>query len=330
VGEKFSAQLNAFFRENTDISENNALQERIKAAAAYFIPENETLLSRIRQSPAVTDSKLHSKEYNDQVKELYSRLAEKQYLLEGLRSGFEPDTFMLYRSNFIVPPFSVNAYAGANTKKSESPHPVLHQQLRKLRDSICAKKDIPIYLVAGSNTLDELARYLPHDLQEIRMISGFGEAKTEQYGQQFLDIILGYCQANQFTSLIHEKVAKRERKQSGVASAVKEPGSKKKGETYAETFRLFREGKDIITIAAERKLAVGTIESHLNRFIESGDIKIEELVSPEKLSLIESAFKDYNGNTITPVKQKLGDAVSFGEIRWAMVSLGIVQSAGTD
>lgn len=330
VGIKFNTQLQSLFRDSAGITGNESLQQRITAAAAYFIPETEALIAYIRQSPAVTDSKLHSKEYNDSVKEVFARLAEKVYLQNGLRNGFDPDAFMHYRTKFSVPSFSVNAYAGAGTDKTESPHPALYQQLRKLRDSICAKKDLPIYLVAGSNTLDELARYLPHDLQELRKISGFGEAKTEQYGQQFVDIILDYCKANGLSSLVQEKVAKRERKQSTGTATGKQTGNKKKGETFAETFRLFREGKTIDEIAAERKLAKSTIESHLTRYIASGDISINELVSPEKINLIESAFKEYDGTSITPIKQKLGDDISFGEIRWVMASLGIVQERAAE
>jgi hypothetical protein len=330
IGSKFSTQLQTLFRDSPGTMENRPLQQRIVAAAAYFIPETEAIMVYIRQSPAVTDSKLHSKEYNDSVKEVFARLAEKGFLLEGLKNGFDPDAFMLYRTKFILPAFTINAYAGAGTSKTESPHPALYQQLRKLRDNLCAKKDLPIYLVAGSSTLDELARYLPHDLQELRKISGFGEAKTEQYGQQFLDIILDYCRENNLGSLIHEKIPKRERRSSAQPGDGKKTGDKKKGETYAESFRLFREGKSVAEIAAERKLAAGTIESHLTRYIASGDIRINELVKQEKFQRIEAALKEYDGTAITPVKQKLGDDVSFGEIRWVMASMGIVQERTTE
>ena len=65
----------------------------------------------------------------------------------------------------------INAYAGAEQKRSEAAHPVLHQQLRKLRDSICSKKDLPIYMVAGSLTLNEMATYLPQTIDELEQNS---------------------------------------------------------------------------------------------------------------------------------------------------------------
>src|SRR5204862_5250225 len=126
-------------------------------------------------------------------------------------------------------------------------HPVLHQKLRKLRDSICSKADLPIYIIAGTNTLDEMSRYLPQTLVEVRKISGFGDAKTEKYGQQFLNIIVEYCDEKNLSSLIHEKIPKRERKTNGSEK-------KNKVDTKAESFRLYKEGKLVEEIAKERNL----------------------------------------------------------------------------
>ena len=180
----------------------------------------------------------------------------------------------------------MNVYAGEAKERTESPHPVLHQRLRKLRDNICSKADLPIYIIAGTNTLDEMSRYLPQTLVEIRKISGFGDAKTEKYGQQFLDVILEYCGEKNLSSLIHEKNPKKEKKA--------ESGEKKKKiDTKAESFRLYKEGKRIDEIAKERSLTQQTIEGHLAHYVSIGEINIEELVSKEKISLIEPYTKEF-------------------------------------
>jgi hypothetical protein len=318
TGKKFHTQLNSLFLQAEAPETNQLLQERIKAAAGYFVTGTGSLIQYIQQSPAVTDSRLHSKEYNESLREIFAQLAMKKYMFEGLREGFNTEAFHQRKQSFVLPSISVNAYAGANQRRADSPHPGLHQQLRKLRDAICSRKDIPIYIVAGSNTIDEMARYLPQTLTELRKISGFGDAKTEQYGQQFLDVILAYSKENDLLSLIHEKSPKREKKErTGPA--------KKKGDTHAESFRLYKEGKNIADIAKERNLTNNTIESHLAKFVRSGDISIHELVSREKLILIESALKDFDGISVTPVKQKLGEGISYGEIKLVMAGLGISQ-----
>lgn len=320
---KFHQQLKTLFQQTDNPDENHLLQERIKAAAGYFIRETASLIQFLQQSPAITDSRLHAKEYNESIKEIVAELEVKKFILEGFSGKFDIQTYYSRKQIFVLPPFSVNAYAGASQKRTDSPHPVLHQQLRKLRDSICSRKDLPIYIVAGSNTIDEMARYLPQSLTELRKVSGFGDAKIEQYGQPFLDIILEYCRQHKLHSLIHEKSPKKVRKER--------TGSvKKKGDTQAETFRMFKEGKTIAEIAKERNLSVGTIETHLTGFVRWGDLKIDEVVSREKIILIEPVLKEFSGRSIASVKQQLGDAISFGEIRLVMAAMGMSQKVSEE
>jgi hypothetical protein len=325
TAKKFHAQLQSFFLRDQTSGVNQWLQERIKAAAGYFVAETGSLIQTIQQSPAVTDSRLHSKEYNDSLREIFGQLAMKKFMFEGFKEGFNIEAFHQRKQRFVLPSISVNAYAGAGQKKEDSPYPVLHQQLRKMRDTICSRKDIPIYIVAGSSTIDEMSRYLPQTLTELRKISGFGDARIRQYGQQFLDVILEYCTNNNLTSLIHEKSLKRERKNRPADRQEKTGLAKKKGDTNAESFRLYKEGKSIADIAKERNLTTNTIEGHLAKFVRSGDISIHELVSREKFLLIEPALKDFDGTSLIPVRQRLGDGISYGDIKLVMASLGIFQ-----
>jgi PIF1-like helicase/Helix-turn-helix domain/HRDC domain/Helicase len=318
TAKKFHTQLQSLFLQTDTPETNQLLQERIKAAANYFVTEAGSLIHFIQQSPAITDSRLHSKEYNESLREIFAQLAMKKFMFEGFMEGFNTEAFHQRKQRFVLPSISVNAYAGATQKRVDSPHPALHQQLRKLRDSICSRKDIPIYIVAGSSMIDEMAMYLPQTLTKLRKISGFGDAKIQQYGQQFLDVILEYCTNNKLSSLIHEKSPKRERKE-------KTGPAKKKGDTHAESFRLYKEGKNISDITKERNLTSNTIEGHLAKFVRRGDISIHELVSREKFILIEPALKNFDGTSVTPVKQKLGDGISYGDIKLVMASLGINQ-----
>lgn len=311
---KFHTWLNGQFSLPTAPEENVSLTERTQRAAGHFKNEITAIVVLFKQCPASTDSRQYAKEFNEMAKEVFSELSMKLFLLEEFDGNPDPEQWHRQKKKFVLPLFPVNVYAGSNSRLTESPHPVLHQQLRKLRDAICAKKDLPIYIVAGTATLQEMATYLPQTLPELQKISGFGDAKTEQYGQQFLDIIAGYCRENNLSSLIHEKKPKRERKKRAGPAPIK-------GDTHTETFRLFREGKSVADIAKERSLAISTIEGHLAKFVRSGDIRIEELVSREKILLIEPLITSFEGGPVTPIKQQLGDAVSYGEIRLVIASL---------
>ncbi|MDF2191098.1 helix-turn-helix domain-containing protein [Paraflavitalea sp. CAU 1676] len=91
-----------------------------------------------------------------------------------------------------------------------------------------------------------------------------------------------------------------------------------KGETKRISLQLFKEGKNIEDIAVHRGMAISTIEGHLIQFIATGEIQIEELVQGPKIVAILDAIKEAGGQSITPVKEKLGDEYSFGEIRAVM------------
>lgn len=317
TAEKFHVQLQRLFEPQNIAEKDNPLQKRIKAGAVYFINEQKKITDLIFQSPVITDSRIHAKEFNDSLKEVFARLSMKEYLLAGIEDNFDTDIYYSRRKSFSVPPFSVNAYAGVAKQKTESPHPKLYHQLRMMRDNICSKKDLPIYIVAGSTTLDEMARYLPQTLGELRKISGFGDAKIDKYGQQFLDIILEYSRANQLSSLIHEKTPKRERK---------EKSGEKKPDTKTETFNLYKQGKSIADIAKERSLTIQTIEGHLSHYVRAGEIEIDKVVSKEKISLIEPYVRDFDSGSIMPIKEKLGNNVSFGEIRLVLAWVAFKKS----
>ena len=308
---RFQAWLQAQFALPVVPEDNTVLQTKTRDGAAHFIKEIRAILGLLQDSPAITDSRLHAKEFNDAAKEIAAELFLKVYLLEKTGEKFEVQAWHEMKRSFVLPPFTVNAYAGTAEQKTQSPHPVLYQQLRKLRDSICARKNLAIYLVASSKTLDEMATYLPQTPEELEQITGFGKVKVDTYGPQFLDIITAYCREHGLPSGIAEKSSKPARKK---VKSTREP----RVDTKAESFRLYKEGHSAADIAQTRSLTLQTVENHLAYYVQKGEIGIEELVSREKLVLIEPALRELEGSSILPVKQKLGSDISFGEIKLVM------------
>lgn len=310
---KFQLQLQKLFAGNDDA----LLQERIRAGAGHFYKEMRRIIQLIAESPASTDSKMHAKEYNDYLKEVLVELALKTQLLEGEDGTFDLDNYHRRKRAFNAPALPVNSYSGSSQQSfADVPNPKLHQQLRKTRDSICQKKDLPVYLVAGTKTLLEMATYLPLTLEELNKINGFGEAKIAAYGQQFLDVIIQYAVENGLSSKINEKVEqqKKEKKEK----AAKEPKAAKqvKVNTKEETFKLYKQGMTADAIAKERMLTIQTIEGHLAFYVEKGEISIDELVNPGRREMIEPILKDFDGNGgLTGIREKLNNEVGYGEIR---------------
>ncbi|MEM7659965.1 MAG: helix-turn-helix domain-containing protein, partial [Bacteroidota bacterium] len=80
---------------------------------------------------------------------------------------------------------------------------------------------------------------------------------------------------------------------------------------------LFRDGKSIPEIAAERDLTEGTVEQHLTTFIESGDLAITELLQIEQVNQI-LAESGEELHMVGKIKSALGDEFSYPEIRWVL------------
>ncbi len=92
-------------------------------------------------------------------------------------------------------------------------------------------------------------------------------------------------------------------------------GKAVKGDTNRISLQLYEDGKSIAEIAAERNLAISTVEGHLIHFIPSGEVDVLAFVSDGKLQTIIDAIKSEPGNKSTYYKEKLGSHFSYVEIR---------------
>lgn len=188
----------------------------------------------------------------------------------------------------------------------------LFDALKSVRTTIARGENVPPYIVFSDATLIEMSAYLPQTKEEMRKISGVGDLKLEKYSIDFLSEIRKYCETKNLGSRIDLKTPKREPKKRTKRDV--------EGiDTYHQTLDMFYSGLSIEEIAEARELAKGTIEMHLVRFVQSGEVRIEDLVSPEKISGIKAAILQAQSNgAVAPVKEILGDEYSYGEIRAVM------------
>ena len=179
----------------------------------------------------------------------------------------------------------------------------LFEELRKLRRAIAEERNVPPYIIFNDYTLKEIAARVPVDGQEFLMISGVGEMKAKEYGVQFLSLIRSFSKDHPEISRITE-----------VAHAPRE--AKGNNSTY-ETLIFFRKGYGPRKIAEVRGLAASTVSGHLASLIQSGDIEsLDILVSEDKQGPIRAAFGKLGYATLTEIKDHLGDAYTFEEIRF--------------
>jgi hypothetical protein len=314
VALKFATQLDAYILKEDE--EGLAIfRERIQAAKGYFLQEFSVLLKLVELTPIVTDSFVHARKLNEELRELFALIYVRKRVLEKA-DLFNTESIQREKRNAKTGNFRVNVYApNAEVIAEEFDHPELYSQLKNVRDAICREQDLPVYLVAGSNTLKEMTKYLPHTAKDLKKINGFGDIKVAKYGSHFLEPIIAYSEARGLKSrLSDEEIPKPGKKKVQRITGTSKP------DTRQESLLLFQNGRSVAEIAGERKLAITTIENHLAGFVKTGELSLERLVSQEKIALISGAINELNTGALTPIKQRLGEAASYAEIRFVVAS----------
>ena len=210
----------------------------------------------------------------------------------------------------LVKSVSVNKEIIQKNNMAEPVNADLFKKLKTIRYDLAKEENVAAFQVFSDSTLVELATYLPLTNTDLAKISGFGDIKLAKYGNQFLDAIIDYCRANNLTTKIDLKAPKRQRKN---------PAVERSTDTKKQSLQLYQLGRSIEAIALERGLSTGTVEGHLAHFIFSGELNINEMVNAEKLKVIAETIEANNNSlAIAPIKQKLGDGYSYGEITAVM------------
>jgi len=87
------------------------------------------------------------------------------------------------------------------------------------------------------------------------------------------------------------------------------------------SLEMFRSGMCVDGIAASRNLALPTVYGHLIPFIASGELSLDGIVEPEKVTKILSAMEAGAVQPLKVLKEKVGAEIRYEEIRAVLASL---------
>lgn len=308
------------------------------------------LHSRIHPNCISTDARVlefvKSEETEEQLQEILKEEQEvfvKQSLLKGFSWKKVQDVLEVHKENIL----------GRDLPKKEQSI-LWVDSLQKSADEIneVSKKFIrqleQLYVSEGYPQLFERTKaavdYFSKAVEEKLIISldqHFEEMKKEKKVKRYLNevaeikkVVLRQKQILQHTLELAEALLKSDKDLVLQAEkihqpikidlakeeeAVKRSGRLPKGETAKVSLELYKEGKTISEIAAERNLTYSTIEGHLSEFIVTGEVEVHEIISPSKLETVISVLKQ---EKILPssgiLKSKLPNDFSYGEIKAAI------------
>jgi ATP-dependent DNA helicase RecQ len=133
-------------------------------------------------------------------------------------------------------------------------------------------------------------------------ISGVGEKKLADYGIKFLEAI-------------RDHVALYGCKQFDDQPLPPQP-RRRLNETSRETLQLFRNGRSVAQITADRGLVAGTIYTHLANAIEAGEnVAFDRLLSAEQKQRIDLAFEEFGLENLAGVLERLGEGFDYGMLK---------------
>lgn len=81
----------------------------------------------------------------------------------------------------------------------------LYEELSALRRKISNEKSIAPFIVFSNHSLIDMCIKLPIDLNMFESISGVGQAKLEEFGEEFVRVISNYCEKNNIKGNVEVK-----------------------------------------------------------------------------------------------------------------------------
>lgn len=310
VAEKFQNQVNQLLTVQPDVEQNVKLQERVTKAAGYF---EEKLKAIVVDGLAKTDLEVDNKTLRKQINNTASRLLEEAETklagFEVCKTGFDVKKLLDAQAKSLID----NSQPTAKKRKVKEvlepdniPHPQLYSLLRSWRYEKASEMGVPVYMVFSQKALIEMVNYLPTDSPTLQLINGMGAKKIEHFGADIIQMIQHYCNENNI--------------EKGEIPLKENPRKEKKPkiDTKKESFDLFKSGKTVDEIAAERSLTANTIENHLAYYVGRGELDVKQFLNENKLKKIVDYFKSVENKSFGEAKNHLGDEVSYSELRMGL------------
>lgn len=313
VADKFAIRAHELMKDDAVIENNPVLQKRINDAAGYFIPVINNMKQNLQNHEITTEHKEVAAVLDEPLQELMHALIKTSYYVQYATKPFEVTGFLQHKLNLAIPRIQITSYA-ANKKQTvvagDIPNPDLYFTLRTWRDRICTEENLPVYLVANSDTLKEICLYLPLTKEALLQLSGFGKVKVQRFGDELLDMVERYCtQRGLETNMsIKETNPKKQRKQSTKTKEEKIPSA-------SVSLQLYQQGKSLNDIAKERSLTISTVEGHLIEYIKTGEIAVGVFADDKVVKHVSEVLLNNPDKKHGELKSIIGDLVSFSQIR---------------
>lgn len=317
VSEKFRHQIYKIRLETNGDTSSVYLLERIEKGCNYFFASIKNIENKLYP---LLNLEIDNKENAQAYKKIVDRIVEELRVKKETLSVCEKE-------------FSVQHYVKAKNKallntETPAPKPLVKEKIVISESDEKAKElvkiltdwrseksyeiDKPAFFVLHQQTLFAIAKYMPRTKTELMKIDGFGKKKYEDFGEEIIQLITDYCEANDIETPINLQENTHYKEE---AITNQKTISEEKKDTVSVTFDMFIQGNTITEISEKRGLKVGTIETHIGKLIEQGKIDIHQILDDDYLEVLVPYFEEHINDTLKDVFEHFDSKYSYGELR---------------
>ncbi len=175
----------------------------------------------------------------------------------------------------------------------------LREYLREWRRNTAREQGIAAFIIMHDTSLEELCRVQPTSLVRLRGVAGFGDKKTERYGQSILEALKRFREGTRATET-----------------------PAKPSDPTGETLTLLAQGRTLEQIAQTRGRQLGTVVSMVAGMVERGEVAFEPCwISGDHQKRIELACARLGIERLRALKDALPADVTFEEMKLVIAYL---------
>ena len=198
----------------------------------------------------------------------------------------------------------------------------LFEQLRAIRRELAEEAQVPAYVIFTDNSLRAMATRRPETRAQFAQIPGVGANKVASLAGAFLPAIRAYCEERGLAGWPEGDGAAPPARPAPPSRVVSPQSGGGRLSSARQTLDLFRSGLSLEEIAQQRDLARTTLVGHLCDLISTGEqVDLARLMPPERLRQIFAAFAQMGDTPLSPIKEALGEEVSYDDLRLARTVL---------
>ncbi len=213
VGESFLKQLQQAFEADTPPAENKWLQERLKKAGTYFREKTRPQLEALQALEILSDNKEVQKTITAKKTELEKELYRSLAAFKACEDGFDSRALVRARTDAEIEfkkqePTKKESGGKKHSAPEAVDHPELFRTLVEWRKEKASEADLPAHRIVPMKAIVDIAQIVPTQMKSLKKASGIGKAKSEQFGDELLEMVRRYSQARELHKTDRLELAK--------------------------------------------------------------------------------------------------------------------------